>query len=115
MEMGITLSFGSLDIIKIFVLSRSQIGCKISFILVLNMYYFYVFFLSARIEQMSVGNGTGSTGAQKKNREKSPKGYLLSWPSFIGSTGIFNTIAVRLKIHYSVDTGLENRKTGLES
>ena len=54
-------------------------------------------------------------GTKKKHREKSPKGYLLSWPSFIGSTGIFNTIAVRLKIHYSVDTGPENRKTGLES
>lgn len=79
------------------------------------MYYFYVLFLSARIQQMSVRNGTGSMGALKNHREKSPKEYLLSWSSFIGSTGIFNTIAVRLKSYYNVDTGLENRKTGLES
>lgn len=71
--MGITLLFGSLDIIKIFVFSRSQIGCKMSFILVLNVYYFYVLFLSARIEQMSVENGTGSTGAQKKKKHTGKK------------------------------------------
>lgn len=75
-----------------------------------------VIFFSAHAEQMSLGNGGGYLQGRKEATEK----RTLMNTCYHGrhflvcSADIFNTVAVRLKTHYSVDTGLENQKTGLK-